>query len=335
MKFNRILIALGLTTFAFTACQSEFNEDAALDVQVTTNDNVKFDGQTITVKKGTPIQFNLGGDPDFISFYSGEQGSMYEYRNRTQIDPNEVESSKLTFTLDLQYGDPTNILSMHIADDFPGIQKGNYIADSTLVHDFAWKTLIAASEFPTTLTTGKKYEIPLESYMGKRIVIGFRYKGQSNVKAQTKYTFKNLKIVNQLKDGQTTSFLAQDFGFTPLNMMNRWNLADQATMTQNRAYGFVNNNTAGIWNAKDWNAFFIHSSSAGKNLKYSWLVSSHLVANACSPDKGISIKNITQGTNSYTHTYTKEGTYTATFIASNYNQKENSSVVQSYTVIVE
>ena len=52
-----------------------------------------------------------------------------------------------------------------------------------------------------------------------------------------------MQIVNGMNNGQTGTFAAASFGFTPVNMLQRRNLSDQKGMTSNRAYGTVTNNT--------------------------------------------------------------------------------------------
>lgn len=333
MKLNRFLIAVGIASFTFASCENEFTKDAELHVNVATNEGVSFDGQTITVKKGTPVEFLFSGDPDFLTFFSGEPGSEYRYKERITVNADEIESSTLKFDLAPQYGKPANILTMFTSEDFPGLEKNNFAADSVLVEQHEWKTLIPAEDFPAILKD-QSYSIDMKPYMGQRIAIAIRYQGQDIKNTQTKFTFKNMQIVNKMSNGQETALSAVSFGFTPINMLHRHNLSDQKGMTANRAYGTVTNNTSGIWNAKDWNAFFIHSSNANTSLKYSWLVSNLFVVNACSPDKGIGLKNVTQSLDFYKHTYNEAGTYTATFVGTNGNYKQESSVVREYKVVV-
>lgn len=148
MKLNKLLIAVSIATFALASCESEFTKDAELNVNVATGDGVSFDGQTITVKSGTPVEFHFNGDPDFLTFYSGEAGKEYKYRERTTVDEGEVETSTLKFKLTPQYGKPENILTMYVSADFPGLEKGNFEVDSVLVEQHAWETLIPAADFP-------------------------------------------------------------------------------------------------------------------------------------------------------------------------------------------
>lgn len=334
MKLNKLLTAISIACFTLAACESEFTKDAELSVNVATEDGVSFDGKTITVKSGEPIEFHFNGDPDFLTFYSGEVGKEYKYRERTTVDESEVETSTLKFTLASEHGKPENILTMYVSADFPGLEQGNFEADSVLVEQHAWEELIPASDFPTALTKAQDFAIDMKPYLGKRIAVAICYRGQSNTAAQSKFTFKNMQIANQISNGQKTAFTAESFGFTPVNMLHRHHLDDQKGMTSNRAYGTVTNNTSGIWNFKDMKAFFIHSSSKDKALKYSWLVSNLFVVNACSPDAGTGLKNVTQSLDTYRYTYHTPGTYTATFVATNGNYKQESSTVREYQIVV-
>lgn len=48
-----------------------------MNVGVQTEEGVTVQGNEVTVKAGTPVVFNISGDPDNISFWSGEEGSAY------------------------------------------------------------------------------------------------------------------------------------------------------------------------------------------------------------------------------------------------------------------
>jgi len=64
---------LTLAAFSSVACNDELEKDLKdVSVTVETNDNVTYDGKVITVAKGTPVKFNIGGEPDNITFFSGE-----------------------------------------------------------------------------------------------------------------------------------------------------------------------------------------------------------------------------------------------------------------------
>ncbi len=340
------LIATCIASLFFAACSDGLDEEASLHVTVATNDNVSFDGQIVTAKKGTPIEFILSGDPDFLTFFSGEAGSKYLYRERETIDPSLIKSSTLDFLLWFQYGNPVTTVEKHIyiADDFTGLYKNDFAADSVLIEQFEkdgkWKELVPQDGFPTASVGSNAqatpYSIDMKEYMGKRIAIAVCYRGINNTMAQSRMYFEQMRITNVMTNGQVAEFYAGSFGFTPINMMNKWNLKDQVSMTTGREYGTVTNNTSGIWNMTGvgGGSFFIHSSNASDPLKYSWLVSDLITINSCSPDRGTKIKDITQRLASHTYTYNEVGIYNVTFLARNANVDHASTTTCNMVVNV-
>lgn len=327
------------------ACDNSLDQDVSLDVTVAGNDNVSYDGKVITVKKGTPVEFLLSGDPDFLTFFSGEVGKKYLYRERETIDPSQIKSSTLNFALWFQYGSLDKIEKhIYISDSFTGLYKDNFEADSLLVEQFekdgGWKKLVKDDEFPIklggTAADATSYSFDMKDYMGKRMSIAICYRGLDNEKAQSKMYIEQMRITNVLNNGQTTNYMAGSFGFTPINMKYKSNFSDQVTMTKDREYGTVTNNTAGIWNLANIGngGFFLHSSDAGKDLKYSWLVSDMITINSCTPDKGTQIKNVSQRLDSYTYTYNQIGIYNATFLANNANMDHSSTTKRELIINV-
>ena len=340
-KYITVLLMMA-ATFLSVGCDSELEDEAALQVDVKTSANVQVNGSTITVKKGTPVDFLFSGDPDFITFFSGETGQKYEYRNRTQVDPEDIESSRLTFSVWMQYGNAktaAGALSMYISDAFGGLYKNDFERDSMQVESFDWQELVpqdALPQAPASAAKATSFDLDMAAYLGKTFTIAVKYQPQDNSAAQPRVNFVGMLIKNKMKDGTETTLYASNFGFTPVNMCNRMQLSDQKSMTANRSYGTVTNNTSGIWNMVNASSgnFFIHSSGAKAVLKYSWLVSDAIMTNACSPDQGINIKNIAQALNSYSYTYEKAGTYKAVFLGTNANFKGESKVIQEVTVQV-
>lgn len=331
MKVHHMIMAAGVAMIC-AACSTELKEDVSFDAGIVTNENVTFDGQVYTVKKGTPVDFQFHGSPDFITFFSGEAGSNYQYRNRTTIAVDEIKSSVLTFTVQNQYGNAeTNAgaVSMFYSDDFTGLEKNNFEKDSVLVESFAWNDLVPQSDLPQK-PESKSFTVDLMAHMGKPFTLAIRYKPQTNSGNQPRVNFQNMKIVNTMKNGQQTSLSAGSLGFTALNMRNKWNLTDQniaKPVTYDRKYGTVTNNTPGLWNLASSGVFYIHSSPSGNPLKYGWLVSDPVVINACEPDAGTKVKDISQDIHSYSYTYNQVGTYNATFLVRNANYEHSSEKV--------
>ena len=356
MKLNKLLIATGVMGLLFTSCVSEFKNDVDLGVNVATEEGVSFDGQTITVKAGTPVNFKLSGEADFLTFFSGEAGHEYRYKDRITVDESEIESSQLQFHLFPQYG--CGRATVYVSNEFTGLygagttSRDLFLQDSVLVESTAWQPLEeivfantsnpdAATYLPDRNCSGEKdFVIDMKPYLGQRIAIAIYYEGGKEGQTQCRFAFQDMQIQNTMTTCQQTSLTASSFGFTALNMLyahpdflSTGGSGSRQNYAGNKPYGTATNNTSGVWNVADWTNFFIHSSSTGP-LVHAWLVSNLMVVNACTPDSGEAVKNITEGMSDYTYTYTEPGTYTATFYAANSNNVTESNKTYEYTVVV-
>lgn len=365
MKTYKLLL-FSLATLLFVSCEKEMDKSLAdVSVSVSVNEQVRYEGNIVTVRKGTPVQFLLNGEPDFVSFFSGEIGHQYIYRDRIEISPDNIESCDLKFSVYAMNGnsnsckDMLDIFYQYEGQDpenaektinFPGMSKTNFEADSLLVGQTAqWKTFIARSELPTVIGTGgtKTFSKSLKEYIDKKMTLAIAYNkdghqtGDPGYPAysdgtpipQTGYMFQNMRIETLWKNGRTTTSYASSFMFTPLNMNNKSVYVDQLAdnMPQDAAYGSVKTGVPGMWNlATIMNGTFsINGTGDVKSKwKYSWLVSDYLNLTECSgPDTGVNVKDISLEVSSYTHTYNKVGTYRATFLMNNANYANTSSKI--------
>ena len=85
-------------------------------VEVATPD---FEVSTLTksVKAGEELTFQFTGDPDQISFYSGEPLSDYTFKSGRTVS---TEGLDLSFTTTVQYGAQKDQLSILYSTDFSG-----------------------------------------------------------------------------------------------------------------------------------------------------------------------------------------------------------------------
>lgn len=70
-----------------------------------------------TVKVGELTSFTFEGNPDFISFYSGQVGNDYAYKDGRVL---EVKGFNVSFQSRVTNGAQPNQLSVHISSDFNG-----------------------------------------------------------------------------------------------------------------------------------------------------------------------------------------------------------------------
>lgn len=355
MKTYR-LILLSLIALAFTSCDDGLDKDISIaGVTVTQNENVVSDGLTLNVKKGEPIEFVFSGDPDNIVFFSGEEGSNFEYRNRTTIDPSQIVSSTLSVDVNTQWsGGYDNLFSMYMSESFTGLFKNDFQQDCQLLKDFSeWGEWVEQEEIPDAPNVTRHFEKDMKPYLSKNLTLAINVHPHDETKQQPRLNFNNLKITNVLDNGSTVVLYASEFGLTPVNI---WSSdLSNITLDPNLSkvsgyydasgklvesalwYGTVNLNIWGMWNLVNASKgnLFVHSVPVGKGLRESWLVSDYLVINSCIPDKGITIKNISNNITSYKFTYEHEGTYSATFLMTNSNYKNEDSKVITMVVNVK
>lgn len=335
-------------------------------IGVVATDQVVCDGNIITVKKGTPVEFQLNGNPNYITFFSGEQTHQYVYRNRTQIAVEDIISSTLHFAVFTNNaGGPlscTNQLDIfYLAEEtdpetgeiitpaFPGLSKTNYEADSVLVETTDWKTLVEREDLPTDRLNAASakytFDFPMEEYIGKKFTLALVLNldkreemdpaNPEQTFVQSPFNFQDMYIETKWRNGRTTRSYAAAFGFTPLNMMHKHKLKDQKDYQF--PYISVPSNTAGMWNFTDAGTgnFSIGATQRGDTWKYSWAVSDYLnVAECPTPDTGVWVKEISQNISSYTYTYEQVGTYTATFLMRNINYDYTEEKTQEFIINV-
>lgn len=253
MKTYKLYTIL-FSALLFVSCNKEMTKGLEdVDVNVTLGDNVTLDGQVVTVKKGQPVEFNITGAPDFVTFYSGEIGHQYIYRDRFDTDIKDVVTSKLRFNIykdpgsdsfdGVRYNNTIDVFYTYTDEStghegFPGLSKENFDADSTLVVDYyknnKWIRIKEHSfydDLPTNVVSSKYVELDVKDYIGKNLVIAIAYNADelSNPKAkatnQIKYYFDSMCIENALRNDTTTLQTAGNFMFTALNFNHDYHYA--------------------------------------------------------------------------------------------------------------
>lgn len=363
MKIYKLFTAVLSGMFLYSCTEPLNNPLEEVRISAQVGDGVTIENNLITVRRNTPVKFNIVGEPDNITFYSGESGHNYDYRNRNTIDISQIVTSKMTFKVssDPQYGDEVSyddVLRMYMSDHFPGLYKNDFDSDCEMLYNFEWDTWVTPDYLPTNKGQSITVELDMTPYLGKNITLAMNYEGKTLEHIQGKYIFDNMKIVNEYKNGDIIEIGAADFGFTPVNVSSINPDINQQTNLKNvpnfvgsdgnfvlsmLQYGTVDRNVDGMWNFKSINNGSFHIQGTGTekanpgkvSLKKSWLVSDYLVINGCTPDKGTALKNITNRFESYEYTYNTVGTYKAVFVLSNANYKEEDNRIITMIINVK
>lgn len=369
MKILGYLYSVSLVCLLASCEQSLFDNLDKAEITVTTNDNTGYDGNVITVKKGTPVEFNLNRVPEIITFYSGETGHEYMYKDRVQGNPEDALSAKLKFKIWTQWGisrtgglnscqNLMDVLFVTENEDgtpvFPGLSRV-FEEDSVLLEkNIPWQNLVERTELPQSVINSsyeaKYIEKDLTPYIGKKFTMALvlnRDKREAPILddgstiALSTFYFVDMHIETAWKNGTVSKMYANAFGFTPVNMKNKTVFDDHSDnendMPKDLEYGAVTTGVEGLWNTSGINLgnFSIYGANAGKKWKYSWMVSDYLnFYSTGGPDRGVMIKDTSLDLPVYSYTYNEVGTYRATFAMVNENYADSHNRVIEFLVNV-
>lgn len=373
-----------ISALVMTSCNKEMTKGLEdVSVSVTPGANVTVDGLTVTVNRGEPVVFNINGEPDFVTFYSGETGHQYTYKDRYETQVEDILSSKLKFNIyqegasysDERYNNTIDVFYTFTdvalgQEGFPGLSKTDFNADSTLVADFykngKWIPVRDHTDYdnlPLNVVDALRVELDVKNLIGKNLVVAVAYNADEvknpsaagfSATNQPKYYFDSMCIENALRNNSVTTQYAGNFMFTALNFNHNYlyekSIKNEETdekgndwtnvstyLPDNLAYGTVTANVPGLWNMSSVanGGFYIQGTGSTYEWKTAWLVSDPINILACEPDKGESVKNLSQDLPTYTYTYNNVGTYKATFVLNNVNYKHDANKIINVVINVK
>lgn len=263
-----------------------------------------------TFKKGDSVVFKFSGSPDIITFYSGEPGYEYQYRNRTEL---EGGTTNLSFSTRVLYGTQENNLRVMASNNFSGNYDTNNIKAATWVDITSRFTLSTGSGTATVETPSGVSNISDLLTPGKPIYLAFYYVGYGPLNSAQQRTWRimSFNLSNSYPDGSVVSLAnLGSAGWIPVNVKN----------------------PANVWTVQSTLVFFDPKSSLVES--EDWVISKPFFVSRVEPDKGVAIKEYMARKTEHVYTYTKAGTYKVTFVAANTNAKEVKPVVKELEITV-
>lgn len=325
-KFKSLIIISIISLFLFS-CKSELTAPLVFNVKIDNATVVVND--TLVVKKDTPLNFTFEGNPQFISYYSGETGKEFAYYNTSVIPVSEFDSCLLKFdvTPNVVDGNIENTLSLFISDKFPGISgissTPDFAKDSANIRnskEYNWTDLTTACQFPRTNNTKVSVKLDMMPFMSKNICFKFRYQTVRNDVDQPKWTVANLKIIRYQHGKVPFEIPASSLAFRQFDILNKTS-----------AYAVFG---AGVWSKSNPANIFINSTLAGNPLNEDYLISTPIMINPLlTASTGDLVKNLSVYVDRYSYTYRTKGIYAATFLASNVNYSDNGQYKQVSFVV--
>ena len=309
-----------------TAC-SEDVEGVEFDVRV--------EGQAVA---GQPMTFAFDGNPDYISFYSGESGSNYANKDRTHVD---IQSLTMSYSMTQRYTTRQDfkepIMHVMVSHDFTGNLTPEGIAAATWTDLSAQPDMITAERpfpvpnpdaienNPTGYATADN--VDFSAYGEQPFYLAFKYlapvhpttTGGSGAMAtyanHPRIDIANLCLTKVTVEGETvlSDDMANDWGFSTV---------------------FVNADVDRNYNITATNLQFAPQGDHRDQEVEVWMVSQRMDVTSVEPDRGEPIKGTNTRVSSYEYTYNEPGTYTATFIATNANMWNSEQTVRQVQVVV-
>lgn len=314
-------------------------------------DNVDFnvEVESSIVKVGENVRFNFTGNPDYITFYSGEAGSRYEKRENTELSPEDVKNAILNFTVSAKAGSQKDFVKVYISQNFPGLSgepdKDKLLLlneDNTLNTNY-WKDITEECGLNdlNAIPNGNhssKVSFDINDYISG-FVLAFRYIGLGSATGgQRTLIISNLNLEGEhIKDVKSV-YLAglyeleyEVFDINPSNLDRNHYFMGMDLPVPNGTWNLVNlaNNSVSISGGKpiSTNPTFMDNDD--------WLISKVISINKCDPDKGYAIKNMNIDLNFYEYKFTESGVYKVTFEAGNITIDGESKIVREIEITVE
>jgi len=294
------------------SCKKEVSNDVDFDVTTASK----------TYKLTDSIVFNITGNPDVISFYSGEAGHNYDNKDRVSRNDGNL---KMSFQIRM---DSLAGFTAVSSGNFKVLASTNYTAaystsadlvvaaslDSAMVNKATWVDISSRFTLPKTGTINTFYlsgEASLSDLIKvptDPIYLAYQYKGNptGNLGANG-ITIGSPVLFNTFSDGSTVNYNLVPGG----TVSTTWKVLKSA-------------NALNFWATSTSQLKF--TSPATALFSEDWAISNAFYPNIAVPDNAVGIKNISNNPiSTFSYKFTKAGDYKVVFVASN-NRPDNINV---------
>jgi hypothetical protein len=293
MRISPFIIIIAVSA-VLAGCEKDLKPDPIAFNATTTNSDYQV---------GDTVDFSLSGNPDMITFYSGEAGANYDYRERTSAEG----TPQMQFTSYAQYGTQTNTLALLVSSDFTGEYTEEGISKAT------WTDITSEATLSTGADNTPSGIIDLSRFNtgDKPVFVAFKYTGATGSTQRT-WTIKNFGIDLSMQDGSVSSIA---------NLVSaEW----KAVNVKNPVKGWVISASQ----------LQMAGGTADMEDNEDWLITTRLYLSKVSPDRGVPIKDISQRLDHFYYIYSKPGTYKAVFAAFNAIGDKQKSTLKEVDITV-
>ncbi|WP_119079797.1 DUF5017 domain-containing protein [Chitinophaga alhagiae] len=275
----RKLIYMLAAAAALAACKRE--KVPMPDFQVHTS--------SLTYKAGDTVRFVFSGNPDNITFFSGEPGHNYEFRKRTSA----ANDLQVQFSTWVRYGLVRDNLQLMVSNNFNGKATAEDLAAATWT-DISDRAVFSTGvdRTPSGVVSLKEFARPPED--SALVYVAFRYTDYKKPQGQNQWVIRTFEANNVSDDGVVSPLAVMSTGgWLQVDVKNpgfKWTITTAQLLIAN-APGTADDN-------EDWVI------SKGFN---PWQIK---------PDVGTALKNVSTVLEEHTYVYKEPGTYKVIFDAS-------------------
>lgn len=316
-------------TYCFIVCLIFIVSCNNLEVTSPNDFNVTIDKTVFKV--GDTVTFKIQGNPDYIYYFSGDSGYVYENR---EISTAPIGKVTMSFTSKLTQGsiDSTkqqNTLKILISNNFV-TPSPDYKIDSSIVVKTpatAWEDITSRFILPkvpgvNSINTGVVdiTEFAVKS-VGKPVYVALKYSDVlDSIESQRAWYITNFTIDHTLPNG------------------TKFNIFYLINKSSNPLFSIINiKNYAVNWGIGSTAAQVnINGGPALSPDNEDWLITRALDLRYITPDKAIPVKSVADNIITQTKkVYRKSGTYNVVFIAKNQKINSEIQIKKELTITVE
>ena len=303
------------TVLSLVACRDEFEKVDAVSFEASTD--------AVVYKVGQPVVFNLQGNPDIISFYSGEVGHAYAYKDIDRVieNPGMMYSFASATTAGLGPKPNPECIPLSYSYDF----SGEYTEEA--VRAATWYDITDRFMWPQTIESGNHFSGKVDmtdifNEVGRPVYFRYHFLALLAKTKRSTWSVYSPVFSGTAQNVEQPLYELNTSGWTIVFNESTWvgvSNSDRAAMQASRIY--------------------LKSEYSLKGDRECWAVSGPIVRPAqinTGQDKGSPIKSAGQGTlREFRYIYNEPGEYTVTFLAANanvYDRKER--VVELKVTIV-
>jgi hypothetical protein len=310
------LIILSAIAVLFSSCLKQKEEPKTPEFEVSTT--------KASYKLGESTIFNFTGNPDYITFYSGEQGANYVNKDRYTA----TGIPKLQFTSARNAGAQANSLKVMVSSNFAGLGADSATTAAN-INAATWTDITAKATLATTATAVASGAIDLSEFLAgdKPIYIAFKYNATTG-SIQNKWTITGLTVTNTLPDA--TVYTIANLSAAAITNYSVATLFSPGWVP----YKYIGPYNWVVTAGSSLVITGAATAAAATTSSETWTFTGPVTLNRVTNDVGTAIKESSLRINTSNYTFKSAGTFNVNFVATNANVFGRQEVVKQVQVTI-